>query len=165
MRPAEAKGLERALARHGLPPTRDADDQPGRAPLVLLPPALSTESGRCSGCSRRSRTRPSWRRCATRRRSPLMGLELTGLGRPDKDEVWIDPAENQPQLTDATQTLTAAGITTKIFNHQLCVLDLRLWPFAVRSISDWKNDYLPICSACWGRQGLHDGSQRQARLF
>jgi His-Xaa-Ser system radical SAM maturase HxsC len=78
----------------------------------------------------------------------LMGLEMTGLARPNKDEVWIDPADYQPQLTDATQTLTAAGITTKIYNHQLCVLDQRLWPFAVRSISDWKNDYLPICSAC-----------------
>jgi hypothetical protein len=40
------------------------------------------------------------------------------------------------------------GIATKIFNHQLCVLNERLWPFAVRSISDWKNDYLEICDHC-----------------
>ena len=24
----------------------------------------------------------------------------------------------------------------------------RLWPYAVRSISDWKNDYLEICHSC-----------------
>lgn len=78
----------------------------------------------------------------------LMGLEMTGLARPNSAEVWIDPAEYQTELTDTTLTLAAAGIVTKIFNHQLCVLDERLWPFAVRSISDWKNDYLDICNRC-----------------
>jgi His-Xaa-Ser system radical SAM maturase HxsC len=78
----------------------------------------------------------------------LMGLEMTGLARPNSAEVWIDPAEYQTELMDATLTLAAAGIATKIYNHQLCVLDERLWPFAVRSISDWKNDYLDICNRC-----------------
>jgi His-Xaa-Ser system radical SAM maturase HxsC len=78
----------------------------------------------------------------------LMGLEMTGLARPNSAEVWIDPADYQAELTDATFTLAAAGIVTKIFNHQLCVLDEQLWPFAVRSISDWKNDYLDICDHC-----------------
>ena len=75
----------------------------------------------------------------------LMGLEMTGLARPNSAEVWIDPADYQPSSSDATFTLAAASIATKIYNHQLCVLDERLWPFAVRSISDWKNDYLDIC--------------------
>lgn len=78
----------------------------------------------------------------------LMGLEMTGLARPNSAEVWIDPIEYQAELMEATFTLAAAGIATKIFNHQLCVLDERLWPFAVRSISDWKNDYLEICNTC-----------------
>jgi His-Xaa-Ser system radical SAM maturase HxsC len=78
----------------------------------------------------------------------LMGLEMTGLARPNSAEVWIDPADYQAELADATLTLAAAGIGTKIFNHQLCVLDEQLWPFAVRSISDWKNDYLDICANC-----------------
>ena len=78
----------------------------------------------------------------------LMGLEMTGLARPNSAEVWIDPADYQAELMDATFTLAAAGIATKIYNHQLCVLDERLWPFAVRSISDWKNDYLDICNGC-----------------
>lgn len=78
----------------------------------------------------------------------LMGLEMTGLARPNSAEVWIDPADYQAELADATFTLAAAGIVTKIFNHQLCVLNERLWPFAVRSISDWKNDYLEICGHC-----------------
>ena len=35
-----------------------------------------------------------------------------------------------------------------IYNHQLCLLDRELWPFAVRSISDWKNEYHPECPKC-----------------
>ena len=78
----------------------------------------------------------------------LMGLEMTGLARPNSAQVWADPADYQSELAEAVRILTTAGITTKIYNHQLCVLDPCLWPYAVRSISDWKNDYLDICRAC-----------------
>ena len=81
----------------------------------------------------------------------LMGLEMTGPARPNSTEVWIDPADYQQQLAQATHTLASAHITTKIYNHQLCVLDEQLWPFAVRSISDWKNDYLDLCHNCSAR--------------
>jgi His-Xaa-Ser system radical SAM maturase HxsC len=78
----------------------------------------------------------------------LMGLEMTGLARPNSALVWVDPVDYQPELTEAVDILAAAGIATRIYNHQLCVLDQRLWPHAVRSISDWKNDYLDICHSC-----------------
>ena len=78
----------------------------------------------------------------------LMGLEMTGLARPNSPLVWADPAGYQHELAEAVSILTTAGITTRIYNHQLCVLDRRLWPYAVRSISDWKNDYLDICRSC-----------------
>jgi hypothetical protein len=77
-----------------------------------------------------------------------MGLEMTGLARPNAAEVWIDPVDYQPELVEAARRLMGAGIVTKIYNHQLCVLDAELWPLAVRSISDWKNDYLDICREC-----------------
>jgi His-Xaa-Ser system radical SAM maturase HxsC len=78
----------------------------------------------------------------------LMGLEMTGLARPNSALVWADPADYQRELVEATGILTTAGIPTRIYNHQLCVLDRNLWPYAVRSISDWKNDYLEICRSC-----------------
>jgi His-Xaa-Ser system radical SAM maturase HxsC len=78
----------------------------------------------------------------------LMGLEMTGLARPNSAQVWADPAGYQPELAKAVGVLTTAGVTTRIYNHQLCVLDRSLWPYAVRSISDWKNDYLQICRSC-----------------
>ena len=61
---------------------------------------------------------------------------------------WADPADYQRELIEAVGILTTADISTRIYNHQLCVLDRRLWPYAVRSISDWKNDYLDICLSC-----------------
>jgi His-Xaa-Ser system radical SAM maturase HxsC len=78
----------------------------------------------------------------------LMGLEMTGLARPNSPLVWADPADYQPELAETVDILATAGITTRIYNHQLCVLDRRLWPYAARSISDWKNDYLDICRSC-----------------
>ena len=78
----------------------------------------------------------------------LMGLEMTGLARPNSALVWADPADYQRELAEAVGILVTAGIPARIYNHQLCVLDQRLWPFAVRSISDWKNDYLDICRFC-----------------
>jgi His-Xaa-Ser system radical SAM maturase HxsC len=78
----------------------------------------------------------------------LMGLEMTGLARPNSALVWADPAEYQRELSEAVGILATAGIGTRIYNHQLCVLDRHLWPYAVRSISDWKNDYLEICRSC-----------------
>lgn len=82
----------------------------------------------------------------------LMGLEMTGLARPNAADVWIDPADYQPELVEAVRILTTAGLRTLIYNHQLCVLDRSLWPYAVRSISDWKNDYLDLCQACTVRE-------------
>lgn len=78
----------------------------------------------------------------------LMGLEMTGLARPNSAEVWIDPVDYQAELADAVRILATAGISARVYNHQLCVLDRRLWPYAVRSISDWKNAYLDMCDSC-----------------
>ncbi len=44
--------------------------------------------------------------------------------------------------------LETSGIHTMIYNHPLCLLDERVWHLAVKSISDWKNEYLPECVSC-----------------
>ena len=76
---------------------------------------------------------------------------VTCAPRPSRT-AWASSASRSgpaPIMVSDTRGLPAtAGITTWIYNHQLCVLDRRLWPYAVRSISDWKNDYLDICRAC-----------------
>ncbi len=78
----------------------------------------------------------------------LMGLENTGFTKANMADLWIDPVDYQAQLYEAASLLAAYRINTSIYNHQLCVLDKRLWPFARKSISDWKNEYLPQCSEC-----------------
>ena len=78
----------------------------------------------------------------------LMGLELTGFTRSNMDKLWMDPKDYQPQLREAVRLLNGARMFVSIYNHQLCVLDPELLPFNRRSISDWKNEYMPECEGC-----------------
>jgi His-Xaa-Ser system radical SAM maturase HxsC len=78
----------------------------------------------------------------------FMGLEITGFARPNLSKLWIDPYDYQSELTAAVEYLAVRGMNVSIYNHQLCVLPQSLWRFARRSISDWKNVYLPECQSC-----------------
>jgi His-Xaa-Ser system radical SAM maturase HxsC len=78
----------------------------------------------------------------------LMGLEITGFAKANLDRIWIDPADYTGELLSAVRILAQAGIRTSIYNSQLCVLPEELRPFARRSISDWKQEYLPACEGC-----------------
>ncbi len=82
----------------------------------------------------------------------LMGLEPVGFAKTNLDALWVDPVDYQGELVEATETLASAGMHVSIYNHQLCVLDPRLHPFARRSISDWKNAYFAECEACAVRE-------------
>jgi len=82
----------------------------------------------------------------------LMGLEMTGFARSNFNDVWIDPYDYADDLAEAARHLDSAGIPTAIYNHQLCLLDRSVWPLAVQSISDWKQEYEPICSGCEVRE-------------
>ena len=82
----------------------------------------------------------------------LMGLEMFGFVNKNLAELWIDPHDYQTELLEATETLHLSGLRTSIYNHQLCVLDQRLWTFARKSISDWKNIYLEECEQCVMRE-------------
>jgi len=82
----------------------------------------------------------------------LMGLEMTGFTKSNLDALWIDPADYQSQLRAAVNEIDQSGIKVMIYNHQLCVLSKELWPFARKSISDWKNIYMPECADCCVRE-------------
>lgn len=78
----------------------------------------------------------------------LMGLEITGFTRANLEELWIEPTEFEDELTEAVSILSSAGLRTSIYNLQLCLLPESLWPYAVQSISDWKNKYYAECEGC-----------------
>jgi His-Xaa-Ser system radical SAM maturase HxsC len=81
----------------------------------------------------------------------LMGLEMMGFTRGNIDLLWVDPFDYQRELVEAVQTLARANVPTSVYNHQLCVLDPELYPFNRKSISDWKNEYVPECEGCTKR--------------
>jgi His-Xaa-Ser system radical SAM maturase HxsC len=78
----------------------------------------------------------------------LMGLEHTGYTPRNIGELWIDPFDYQDELERAVRHLVVRNMTVSLYNHQLCVLRPSLWPYAKKSISDWKNLYLPECESC-----------------
>lgn len=96
----------------------------------------------------------------------LMGLEYTGYTIKNSDAVWIDPLDYWAELMQAVTELHDWRMDASIFNLPRCVLPESLWPFARKSISDWKTKYLDICSDCAERAeccGLFATSQVQSR--
>lgn len=78
----------------------------------------------------------------------LMGLEMTGFTKVNLEQLWIDPKHYQTQLRTAVEILNQAKMQVSIYNHQLCILDPTLIEFSRKSISDWKNEYMPECDGC-----------------
>ncbi|WP_431240966.1 His-Xaa-Ser system radical SAM maturase HxsC (plasmid) [Mycolicibacterium aichiense] len=81
----------------------------------------------------------------------LMGMENTGFAIANNDTLWIDPLDYQEQLKAGIDVLSTAGVNVSVYNLPLCVLDANVRPFAVQSISDWKNAYVEECDACSAR--------------
>jgi His-Xaa-Ser system radical SAM maturase HxsC len=78
----------------------------------------------------------------------LMGLENTGFAIANENELWIDPIDYRTELAEGVKTLASARVNVSVYNLQRCVLDRSVWPYAVQSISDWKNGYIEECSRC-----------------
>jgi len=78
----------------------------------------------------------------------LMGLENTGFALANQDALWIDPADYKAQLAEGVAILSASRVKVSVYNLPLCLLDPSIWPFAVQSISDWKNAFPPACEGC-----------------
>jgi His-Xaa-Ser system radical SAM maturase HxsC len=78
----------------------------------------------------------------------LMGLENTGFALANADQLWIDPIDYQEPLARAVEILSLAGVRASIYNLPRCVLAKATWPYAVQSISDWKNGYVEACDNC-----------------
>lgn len=96
----------------------------------------------------------------------LMGLEYTGYTIKNRDAVWIDPLDYRAELMQAVTELHDWRMDVSVFNLPRCVLPESLWPFARKSISDWKTKYLDICSDCMEQMeccGLFATSRVQSR--
>jgi His-Xaa-Ser system radical SAM maturase HxsC len=81
----------------------------------------------------------------------IMGLEMMGFTKANLEALWIDPVEYRKQLQQAVHSLDRSRIRVSIYNHQLCLLPHDVQRFSVKSISDWKNEYMPECAGCTRR--------------
>jgi His-Xaa-Ser system radical SAM maturase HxsC len=78
----------------------------------------------------------------------LMGLENTGFAIANDAMLWMDPLDYGDALARAIDHLNAAGVNVSVYNLPKCVLPRSVWPHAVQSISDWKNDFVEECGRC-----------------
>lgn len=78
----------------------------------------------------------------------LMGLEMIGFTRANIDKLWVDPYEYRDTLSAATLLLKSYGINVSIYNHQRCLINDDVVFANRKSISDWKNEYVPECNGC-----------------
>ncbi|MFA4887835.1 MAG: His-Xaa-Ser system radical SAM maturase HxsC, partial [Candidatus Nanoarchaeia archaeon] len=77
---------------------------------------------------------------------------------------WVEPLNYMDALEEAVKTLHRAAVPVSIYNHQLCLLPEKLWPFSRKSISSWKNIYFEFCNECSAKNmcgGLFFSSQNK----
>ena len=78
----------------------------------------------------------------------FMQMENIGLAHNNLSKLWIDPYDYNKELTEAVLLLDQRGLKPYIYNAQLCILPMPLRPFAVKSISDWKDIFIEECAGC-----------------
>ena len=78
----------------------------------------------------------------------LMGQEIIGLAEENYSDAWVEPTAYAKDLAEAVTFLSAMGMNVSIYNIPLCILPENCHPFAVRSISDWKQNYRAECAGC-----------------
>lgn len=78
----------------------------------------------------------------------FMGMEIRASAHRNLNTLWVEPNDYVIPLKDAVQYLHRRDMSVSIYNIPLCHLPEELWPFSVRSISDWKQKYLDVCYGC-----------------
>lgn len=78
----------------------------------------------------------------------FLQMETTGNVTKNLDDLWIDPFDYNNELKEAVLLLDSRGVCTRIYNAQLCVLPDEIRKYAVCSISEWKDTFLPECKDC-----------------
>ena len=78
----------------------------------------------------------------------FMGMEKIGYSVKNQSSIWIEPKDYASYLKEAVETLDSWGIAVAVYNIPLCLLPKECWPFAKRSISDWKVKFLKPCEEC-----------------
>lgn len=89
-----------------------------------------------------------WRNLPFVSQVAFMQMECIGMAEKNFNELWIDPFDFNQPLREAVISLRNRRIRPLIYNSQLCILPEDVRIFAQKTISDWKNVFLPECSGC-----------------
>ncbi|QVX17090.1 His-Xaa-Ser system radical SAM maturase HxsC [Pseudomonas congelans] len=125
--------------------------------IVLIRPVLENLAGLCEFIGRNL---PFVREVA------LMACEPIGFALANPELTDIDLRDWSAELRDGFTTLKRAKVPAILMNAPLCALPQTLWPYAHKSISDWKRTFADDCATCtvktecaglfsWHRQGKH----------
>ena len=75
-------------------------------------------------------------------------VKVSDAAKENIADLWIDPHDYNEELRQAVLLLADRGMNPYIYNAQLCVLPEDVRKYAMQSISDWKDIYLPECANC-----------------
>ncbi len=78
----------------------------------------------------------------------IMGLENIGFAKSRWSSLYADIRQDFSPVGQAIDLATLFGIQARLFNIPLCHLPASFRPFAVASISDWKQRFSASCSSC-----------------
>ena len=95
----------------------------------------------------------------------IMQLEPMGYARIEWPLKFVDTTIAPENLENAVFTASSCGIHTELYNFPLCTVPFQLRKFCVKSISDWKQKYLPNCDQCKSKNsccGFFEWYDRQA---
>ena len=78
----------------------------------------------------------------------FMAMEHIGHAVSNERNIWIEPIDYADKLTEAVLILAQWRKEVAVYNVPLCLIPESIHQFAQKSISDWKNKYLPECDHC-----------------
>ena len=78
----------------------------------------------------------------------FMAMEHIGHAVSNERNVWAEPINYANKLAEAVLTLAQWRKEVAVYNVPLCLIPEQIHQFAQKSISDWKNKYLPECNQC-----------------
>lgn len=82
----------------------------------------------------------------------IIGCEPIGFALANRDICELRIEDWSETILSAVNEIERHNLTSILMNIPLCLLPRRLWQYAHRSISDWKNSYADECSDCLERE-------------
>ena len=107
--------------------------------IVLIRPVLENLAALCEFIGRNL---PFVREVA------LMACEPIGFALANPELTDIDLRDWSTELSHGFRTLKRAKVPAILMNAPLCALPQTLWPYAHKSISDWKRTFAEDCATC-----------------